>query len=138
MKKFDDFYSVFIQYIKNLKGHPEFNNCIFFFLDTHRNSYKYRPHDFEYKNMEKNEAEIMYNKLLEDGCSWINMIAMIIRKKTLYIRIENSRNFDPFFVGKTDVKYSADLFGNMDCLEFYWNLSIFKRFKYRKRIKKIL
>jgi hypothetical protein len=136
MKYFKDFYIDFIQYIKNLEGNKKFNNCIFNFFDTQLNTFENKFNSYEFNRIKQEEAEVIFNKLLEYGCSWINMIGTIIKNKTLYIDIENSKNFDCFFVGKTDVKFMTVLFGNINHLKYYWNLSIIERFKYRKQLYK--
>jgi hypothetical protein len=135
MKIFNDYFLGFTQFVRNLEGHPKFNNCIFNYVDTHKNTYKYNPDGFEYRRLKQDKAEIIYNKLLEDGCSWINIVATQIHRKTLYVNIENSGNFHSSFVGKTDVKFTAVLYGDVYCLKFYWNLSFFERLKYRKQLK---
>jgi hypothetical protein len=133
LKYFIDYYNDFIEYVKRLDNVPLFNKTIFFFENTHRNNYIYKAHDYEYKNINIDDANNIFNDLLENGCSWINMYVLYIKKGAIFIGIDNSENFDKYFIGKTDVKFSAQYIAGS--YKFYWNLNIYERIKYKKHLK---
>jgi hypothetical protein len=135
MKKFMDYYNDFIEYVKKLDNVPLFNKSIFFFHNTHRSNYINKTYDYEYKHICIDDAGNIFNNLLENGCSWINMTVLYIKKDAIFIEIDNSRNFDKYFVEKTDVKFSALYIAGS--YKFYWNLNMYEKIKYKKFLKLI-
>ena len=123
MKKFREYYDSLLADINKIKNIPCFNKSIFFFE-------RYNKDNCKFKHISFDDTEKIFDDLLENGCSWINITVQYIKNKTMFIEIDNSINFDNFFKGKTDVKISKLYIAGSN--KFHWDLNIIDKIKYRK------
>jgi len=99
MKRFFDYLDAYNLYIKKFKECPEYS--IYNFSFEYKDKQKYKSNK-QFFNAE--QAEKIFNNLLDQGYSWINMSFDKIKDNCLFIvfEVSEANNYD--WVGKTSVK----------------------------------
>jgi hypothetical protein len=100
MKRFNDCFEAFIEYIKEKKGCPD--------IVTYQFSFEYQDkQDDNEQVFDIKEAEKKLNHFLDSGHSWINIVCKKIIDGCLFVTFEISEANSSEWVGRTTVNFSG-------------------------------